>query len=108
LEPSAGAITVSGALLLRMPDTAVHNRPGWPVIQGDIRTFDARPYRGTDLAAAGLPCPPFTSAGRQLGEADERNLFPAAFRIIQEAQPEAVMIENVRASLTSVLPHTVI
>jgi len=52
--------------------------------------------------------PPFTSAGRQLGEADERNLFPAAFRIIQEEQPEAVMIENVRASLTSVLPHTVI
>jgi DNA (cytosine-5)-methyltransferase 1 len=51
------------------------------------------------LPLPGLPCPPFTSAGRQLGEADERNLFPAAFRIIQEVQPEAVMIENVRALL---------
>ena len=49
-----------------------------------------------DLLAAGLPCPPFSVAGQQRGEADERNLFPAAFRIIQEAQPRAVMIENVR------------
>src|SRR3974377_102386 len=52
-----------------------------------------------DLVAGGLPCPPFSVAGRQRGEADERNLFPAAFRIIQEAQPKAVMIENVRGLL---------
>ncbi len=76
--------------------TLRHNRPGWNVIQGDITKFDARPYRGADLVAAGLPCPPFSVAGQQLGEADERNLFPAAFRIIQEVQPKAVMIENVR------------
>jgi DNA (cytosine-5)-methyltransferase 1 len=79
--------------------TLKHNRPDWNVIQGDITEFDAKPYRGVDLVAGGLPCPPFSVAGKQRGEADERNLFPAALRIIQEAQPKAVMIENVRGLL---------
>jgi DNA (cytosine-5)-methyltransferase 1 len=79
--------------------TLRHNRPEWNVVQGDITGFDAKPYHGIDLIAGGLPCPPFSVAGRQRGEADERNLFPAAFRIIHEAQPKAVMIENVRGLL---------
>ena len=60
--------------------TLRENRPHWTVIQHDIATFDAKPYRGVDLVAAGLPCPPFSLAGRKLGEEDERNLFPAALR----------------------------
>ena len=79
--------------------TLRHNRPDWNVIQGDVTAFDAKPYRGVDLVAAGLPCPPFSVAGKQRGEEDERNLFPAAFRIVQEVQPRAVMIENVRGLL---------
>ena len=79
--------------------TLRHNRPDWNVLQGDVTAFDAKPYRGVDLLAGGLPCPPFSVAGKQRGEADERNLFPAAFRIIQEVQPKAVMIENVRGLL---------
>lgn len=72
------------------------NRPAWPVIEGDLRDFDGRPFRGADLFAGGLPCPPFSIAGRQLGERDERNLFPQAFRLVEEIQPRAVMIENVK------------
>jgi DNA (cytosine-5)-methyltransferase 1 len=79
--------------------TLRRNRPGWDVLQGDITTFDAKPYCGIDLVAGGLPCPPFSVAGRQRGEADERNLFPAALRIIREAEPKAVIIENVRGLL---------
>jgi DNA (cytosine-5)-methyltransferase 1 len=79
--------------------TLSRNRPSWNVIQADITTFDAKPFRGIDLIAGGLPCPPFSLAGQKLGEADERNLFPAAFRIIAEARPRAVMIENVRGLL---------
>lgn len=82
--------------------TLRHNRPHWNVIEGDITTFDGRPYAGTDLLAAGLPCPPFSVAGKQLGHADERNLFPAAIRIISEVQPRAVLIENVRGFLDAV------
>ncbi len=79
--------------------TLRHNRPDWNVVKGDVTAFDAKPFRGVDLVAGGLPCPPFSVAGKQRGEADERNLFPSAFRIIQEAQPKAVMIENVRGLL---------
>jgi len=82
--------------------TLRHNRPHWNVIEGDITEFDGRPYAGTDLLAAGLPCPPFSVAGKQLGHKDERNLFPAAIRIIGEVRPRAVLIENVRGFLDAV------
>ncbi len=82
--------------------TLRHNRPHWNVIQGDIRNFDATPYAGIELLCGGLPCPPFSKAGKQLGADDERNLFPAALHIIQQCQPRAVMIENVRGILDSV------
>jgi len=41
------------------------NRPKWNVIQEDIRNFDATPYQGVDLVSGGLPCPPFSVAGKQ-------------------------------------------
>ncbi len=82
--------------------TLIHNRPGWNVIRADLNSFDARPYSGVDLVCGGLPCPPFSKAGKQLGKDDERNLFPAAIRIIRETMPRAVMIENVRGILDAV------
>src|SRR5580704_17730586 len=72
--------------------TLRHNRPAWNVHEGDLNGFDGRPYKGIDLLAGGLPCPPFSVAGKQLGEGDERNLFPAALRRIDEIRPRAVMI----------------
>ena len=78
------------------------NRPQWDVRTADMNTFDGRPFKGVDLLAGGLPCPPFSIAGKQLGERDERNLFPAAIRLIDEIRPKAVMIENVRGFLSAV------
>ena len=78
------------------------NRPNWDVRTADMNTFDGRPFKGADLLAGGLPCPPFSIAGKQLGERDERNLFPAAIRLIDEIRPKAVMIENVRGFLSAV------
>jgi DNA (cytosine-5)-methyltransferase 1 len=75
------------------------NRPKWNVIQADICEFNASAFRGVDIVSGGLPCPPFSVAGKQLGKDDERNLFPAAIRIIDEVRPRAVMIENVRGIL---------
>lgn len=78
------------------------NRPEWMVHEGDINEFDATQYQGIDLLAGGLPCPPFSVAGKQLGADDERNLFPAALRIVDETRPRAIMIENVRGFLDAV------
>lgn len=78
------------------------NRPAWDVRATDMNEFDGRPFKGIDIMTAGLPCPPFSVAGKQLGENDERNLFPAALRLIDEMKPKAVMIENVRGFLSAV------
>lgn len=78
------------------------NRPQWNVHAQDMNLFDGRPFKGVELLTAGLPCPPFSVAGKQLGERDERNLFPAALRLIDEIRPKAVMIENVRGFLSAV------
>jgi DNA (cytosine-5)-methyltransferase 1 len=72
------------------------NRPQWKVLPADIRDLDCRQFRGVDLVAAGVPCPPFSIAGKQLGADDGRDLFPYAIRIVEQVQPPAVMIENVR------------
>lgn len=75
------------------------NRPKWNIHEADLNTFDGSTYKGVDLLAGGLPCPPFSVAGKQLGKNDERNLFPAAIRLVDEIRPRAVMIENVRGIL---------
>ncbi len=75
------------------------NRPLWNVVQEDVRTFDGWPPRGVDLLSGGIPCPPFSVAGKQLGREDERDLFPAVLRLVREISPRAVMIENVRGLL---------
>lgn len=75
------------------------NRPEWNVIESDVRDFDATPYKGVDLFAGGVPCPPFSVAGKQLGRDDERDLFPEALRLIGECSPRLVMLENVRGFL---------
>lgn len=77
------------------------NRPEWNVICQDLHQFDGAPYRGVDLLAGGVPCPPFSVAGKQLGREDERDLFPEALRLIEEISPRAVMLENVRGFLDS-------
>lgn len=78
------------------------NRPGWRVWEGDLRHFDGRPYKGIDLLAGGVPCPPFSKAGQQKGSDDERDLFPEALRLVEECRPRAVMLENVRGLLDAV------
>ena len=83
-------------------DTLRHNRPLWNIVEADLRQFDARPYKGVDLLAGGVPCPPFSKAGKQLGRDDERDLFPEALRLVKECRPRAVMLENVRGFLDSI------
>jgi DNA (cytosine-5)-methyltransferase 1 len=79
------------------------NRPQWNTPEeGDVRKFCGTPYKGIDLLAGGVPCPPFSVAGKQLGTSDERDLFPEALRLVDEIRPRAVMLENVRGLLDTV------
>jgi DNA (cytosine-5)-methyltransferase 1 len=87
------------------------------VISGDVNDFLPLPQEGNpeaglkrplkflggpleagklDLLAGGVPCPPFSHAGKQLGKDDERDLFPRMLELVDELRPKAVMIENVR------------
>jgi DNA (cytosine-5)-methyltransferase 1 len=78
------------------------NRPNWNVVEQDLNLFDGTAYKGADILCGGLPCPPFSVAGKQLGTRDERNLFPALIRLVDEIRPRAVMVENVRGILDAV------
>jgi DNA (cytosine-5)-methyltransferase 1 len=69
------------------------------VVVGDVADLDLwtpADFVGTDLLAGGVPCPPFSVAGKQLGSADERDLFAWAVELVGHLQPRAVMLENVR------------
>ena len=77
------------------------NRPRWNAIEADLRHFDLSQWRGADLVSGGLPCPPYSLAGKQEGSDDERDLFPVMLDTVATLQPRAVLIENVRGLLHS-------
>ena len=82
--------------------TLRYNRPHWNVLEMDVRQFDGCGFGAVDLLAGGVPCPPFSKAGKQLGAEDERDLFGEALRLVATIRPKAVMLENVRGFLDAV------
>jgi len=77
------------------------NRPGWNVVEGDVRNIDFTPYKGTvDIVTGGFPCQAFSYAGKKLGFEDARGtLFFEFARAIKEVQPLMCVGENVRGLL---------
>lgn len=79
--------------------TLRRNRPQWKVAQGDVASdavWNPGDYLSIDLLAGGVPCPPFTIAGKQLGATDERDLFAWAIKLCGTLKPRALLLENVR------------
>lgn len=69
--------------------------PDVPVI-GDVRDADAFKSVGhVDIITGGYPCQPFSVAGKQRAQNDDRHLWPAMFNIIKDKRPSWVVGENV-------------
>ena len=69
----------------------------WPLIEGDVRSVDFRPYEGSiELVSGGPPCQPFSIGGKHRGFMDSRDMFPQAVRAVREIKPKAFIFENVK------------
>lgn len=92
----------ASVLLARMEDQSMEPAPVWC---GDLGSFDAQRFRGlVDILVAGLPCQPYSVAGKQQGNDDHRSWgedgcgpIPAFVRIVDESRPPLVFLENVPA-----------
>lgn len=78
------------------------NFPG-VIVEGNIKKYHAGGIGPVDLITGGDPCQPNSQAGRRLGTADDRYLWPEMFRIIIEARPSWVINENVVGSATNMV-----
>jgi DNA (cytosine-5)-methyltransferase 1 len=83
-------------------------RKHWPDVPcfDDVRTIDADGLGRLgriDLVCGGFPCQPFSIAGKQAAQADDRHLWPEMRRVIALARPRYVIGENVTGIITLAL-----
>ena len=98
--------SAANVLRQRMEDQALEPCPIWC---GDLGKLDGRPFRGlVDILTAGLPCQPYSCAGKQKGEKDKRSYgknkkgpVPQFIRLVEEIEPAVVFLENVPLWVTS-------
>lgn len=92
----------AATLVARMGEAALDPAPVWD----DLATFNGHAWRDVvDLVAAGIPCQPWSSAGKKGGLADERNLVTEFARVVGEVGPSFVFVENVPGFVRVGLPR---
>ena len=71
----------------------------WNVVEDRVQ--DVQDYLdelvGLDLAAAGVPCQPFSNGGKRTGHDDDRSMFPTFSWLVAVIRPRAFLLENVDA-----------
>ena len=86
-------------------DTINRNRWGrkkpvaaWPEPnQSDIRSVSFQQFEGkVELVSGGPPCQPFSVGGKHRAQADDRDMWPEAVRVLREVKPRAFVFENVK------------
>jgi DNA (cytosine-5)-methyltransferase 1 len=70
----------------------------WPEpIEGDVRHVDFRQFEGkVELVSGGPPCQPFSLGGKHRAQADHRDMWGEAVRVVRETKPPAFVFENVK------------
>jgi DNA (cytosine-5)-methyltransferase 1 len=77
-------------------DSLKHNRPGWNVVNEDVRNIDFTQFQA-DVIVGGFPCQAFSYAGKKMGFEDTRGtLFFEFARAVKEIEPKMFLAENVR------------
>jgi DNA (cytosine-5)-methyltransferase 1 len=85
--------SAAATLVKAHPEWTVHGGSG-----GDVRHVSWSSFRSQiDVVHGGPPCQPFSSAGRQRGEDDDRDMWPEFVRAVKAIRPRAFVGENVPA-----------
>ncbi|BDA66893.1 DNA-cytosine methyltransferase [Rivularia sp. IAM M-261] len=64
---------------------------------GDITNIDKLPFEQIDILVGGVPCQPWSIAGKLLGLNDPRGqLWFNVFKLVKQNQPKAFIFENVK------------
>lgn len=90
---AAGIKTIGYEMVEDCCNTYEHNLSS-PCHQEVIGTDSSFP--SVDIVIGGPPCQPFSRFGKRMGQADERNGFPAFIEAIRKIRPKIWMCENVK------------
>jgi len=89
-------------LAQRIEDGFLDEAPIFGDIDSFIKSGASKKYQGyVDVVTAGFPCQPFSVAGKQRGQDDERNKWPQTIQCIRDVQPRYAFLENVPGLLNS-------
>ena len=88
IDPHAQAVLRKLMAERKLPTAPIHS---------DVATLDGKTLRGkVDLITAGFPCTGMSSCGKQEGFANQQTgLYAHVVRLVQEALPPMVFLENV-------------
>lgn len=76
--------------------TLSKNRPNWNIFDDDLKKIDTNLFKNIDIICGGVPCQPFSIAGKKHGPDDSRDLFPEALRFVRNLKPIGFFFENVK------------